>query len=150
MRYTTNNEFEHFEFSEVHINEARLQNGKFQISLDDVVILPENSCNRDIRKMRANGLILSIADAKEISFVEEGYKHYDANGNLLREEEDVTLEAAQYSEVYEYFVDAYAFSITKEEDKYSFVIDGNNERTYTIVIQGTGDVEEWDKFLSIE
>lgn len=150
MRYTTNNEFNNFEFSEVHISDVRIQNGMFQMVLDDVKILPENSCNRDIRKMRANNLVLSISDAKELSFVEEGYKYYDADGNLMREEEDTKLDEQQYSEVYEYFIDAYAFLIAKNEDEYTFVIDGTNEKTYTIVIQGSGDVEEWDKFLSIE
>lgn len=150
MKYTTRNEFKNFEFSEVHIDDVRIQNGMFQMVVDDVVILPENSCNRDIRKMRANGLVLSIEDAKEVSFIEEGYKFYDADGNLIREEEDMILDEQDFGEVYEYFIDAYAFLIDQKGDEYTFVIDGTNERTYTIVIQGSGDVEEWDKFLAIE
>ena len=55
MKYTTRNEFCNFEFSEVHIDDVKIQNGVFQMVLDDVKILPENSTNRDIRKMRANG-----------------------------------------------------------------------------------------------
>ena len=51
MKYTTNNEFQNFEFSEVHVNDIMYANGSFKIGLDDVKILPENSCNRDIRKI---------------------------------------------------------------------------------------------------
>lgn len=150
MKYTTRNEFCNFEFSEVHIDDVKIQNGVFQMILDDVKILPENSTNRDIRKMRANGLVLTIEDAQINSFVEEGYKTYDADGNLLREDPDIELDEQQYRDIYEFFIDSYAYLIAQNEDEYTFVIDGTNERTYTIIVQGSGDVEEWDKFLQIE
>ena len=148
MKYTTRNEFCNFEFSEVHIDDVKIQNGVFQMIL--VKILPENSTNRDIRKMRANGLVLTIEDAQINSFVEEGYKTYDADGNLLREDPDIELDEQQYRDIYEFFIDSYAYLIAQNEDEYTFVIDGTNERTYTIIVQGSGDVEEWDKFLQIE
>ena len=150
MKYTTRNEFCNFEFSEVNIDDVKIQNGVFQMILDDVKILPENSTNRDIRKMRANGLVLTIEDAQINSFVEEGYKTYDADGNLLREDPDIELDEQQYRDIYEFFIDSYAYLIAQNEDEYTFVIDGTNERTYTIIVQGSGDVEEWDKFLQIE
>ena len=150
MKYTTRNEFCNFEFSEVHVDDVKIQNGVFQMRLDDVKILPENSTNRDIRKMRANGLVLTIEDAQINSFVEEGYKTYDADGNLLREDPDIELDEQQYRDIYEFFIDSYAYLIAQNEDEYTFVIDGTNERTYTIIVQGSGDVEEWDKFLQIE
>ena len=150
MKYTTRNEFCNFEFSEVHIDDVKIQNGVFQMILDDVKILPENSTNRDIRKMRANGLVLTIEDAQINSFVEEGYKTQDADGNLLREDPDIELDEQQYRDIYEFFIDSYAYLIAQNEDEYTFVIDGTNERTYTIIVQGSGDVEEWDKFLQIE
>ena len=150
MKYTARNEFCNFEFSEVHIDDVKIQNGVFQMVLDDVKILPENSTNRDIRKMRANGLVLTIEDAQINSFVEEGYKTYDADGNLLREDPDIELDEQQYRDIYEFFIDSYAYLIAQNEDEYTFVIDGTNERTYTIIVQGSGDVEEWDKFLQIE
>ena len=150
LKYTTRNEFCNFEFSEVHIDDVKIQNGVFQMILDDVKILPENSTNRDIRKMRANGLVLTIEDAQINSFVEEGYKTYDADGNLLREDPDIELDEQQYRDIYEFFIDSYAYLIAQNEDEYTFVIDGTNERTYTIIVQGSGDVEEWDKFLQIE
>ena len=150
MKYTTTNEFEHFDFLEVHVNDIMFANGVFKIGLDDVKILPENSCNRDIRKMRTNGLILSLSDAEILSFVEEGYRIYDADGNLKKTEDDVAVDEQEYKTVFEYFTDAYAYNIEKKDDEYTFVIDGTNERTYTIIVQGSGDVEEWDKFLQIE
>ena len=51
--------------------------------------------------MRANGLILSILDANIIDFIEEGYKIYDANGNLQTTEEDVIIDASDYKKIFE-------------------------------------------------
>lgn len=150
MKYTTTNEFDHFDFLEVHVNDIMFANGVFKIGLDDVKILPENSCNRDIRKMRTNGLILSLSDAEIISFVEEGYRIYDADGNLKKTEDDVLVDEQEYKTVFEYFTDAYAYNIEKKDDEYTFVIDGTNERTYSIIVKASGDAQEWDKFLNLE
>lgn len=150
MKYTTTNEFDHFDFLEVHVNDIMFANGVFKIGLDDVKILPENSCNRDIRKMRTNGLILSLSDAEIISFVEEGYRIYDADGNLKKTEDDVPVDEQEYKTVFEYFTDAYAYNIEKKDDEYTFVIDGTNERTYSIIVKASRDAQEWDKFLNLE
>lgn len=150
MKYTTNNEFQNFEFSEVHINDVMYANGSFKIGLDDVKILPENSCNRDIRKMRANGLILTLHDAEIITFVEEGYKIYDADGNLKKTEADVAVDEQDYKDVFENFIDGNAYLIDKKDDEFNFVIDGINERTYSLTVKAAQDTEEWDKFLSLE
>ena len=44
------------------------------MTLSNVTILPENSCNRDIREMRANDLVLKIEEPVIRSLVREGYK----------------------------------------------------------------------------
>lgn len=150
MKFTTTNEFDHFDFLEAHVNDIMFANGVFKIGLDDVKILPENSCNRDIRKMRTNGLILSLSDAEILSFVEEGYRIYDADGNLKKTEDDVPVDEQEYKTVFEYFTDAYAYNIEKKDDEYTFVIDGTNERTYSIIVKASGDAQEWDKFLNLE
>ncbi|MEE1029012.1 MAG: hypothetical protein UH211_10080 [Agathobacter sp.] len=149
MKFTTKNEFDHFDFTELHVNEVEYTGETFRICIDDVGILPENSKNTDIRKMRANGLILSILDANIIDFIEEGYKIYDANGNLQTTEEDVIIDASDYKKIFDYFVDCYSFEITKNDNEYTFVIDGNNERTYCIKMTGSSDMQEWDKFLNL-
>lgn len=149
MRFTTRNEFSTFDFTELHVNEVEFTGQTFRIGLDDVGILPDNSCNIDIRKMRANGFILSIFEANIIEFTEEGYKIYDADGNLKTTEEDQVVPADKYKETFDLFADSYAFEITKNENEYSFVIDGTNERTYCIKVAGSSDMEEWDKFLNL-
>ena len=49
MKYHTINELDHFCFKEAYIAQICAVNGMFEIVFDNVTILPENSCNRDIR-----------------------------------------------------------------------------------------------------
>lgn len=149
MKYRTENEFEHFEFHEVHISDVEVTNGLFHIVLDDVIILPENSCNRDIRNMRANGLVFKIRDMKIESFLKEGYKTYDANGRLIGQTDDTKIEESEYADIFAAFADGYVFSIEKAENLYTFVVDATDEHTYELKVSGSGDSQEWDKFLNI-
>ena len=62
MKYTTTDELEHFSFAEAYIADVQVTGGFFHMTLSNVTILPENSCNRDIREMRANDLVLKIEE----------------------------------------------------------------------------------------
>ena len=56
MKYHTDNELQNFQFAGAYIAEMCVVNGIFEMILDNVTILPQNSCNRDIREMRTNEL----------------------------------------------------------------------------------------------
>lgn len=156
MKYTTTNEFNQFEFEEAHISDIQIVEGRFYMLLDNVKILPDNSCNRDIRKMRTNELFFKVTNGTMTSLIEEGYKLYDANGKLTREIEDREVVASEYKEITDEFIDGMVYEVEKTilEDKnqvqYHFVIDAANERTYTMIVLGDGDLEEWDRFLNLD
>ena len=105
MKYHTINELDHFCFKEAYIAQICAVNGMFEIVFDNVTILPENSCNRDIREMRANDLVLKIKEPVIRSLVREGYKVYDANGALLRTCEDEVIDQAAWNETIRSFAD---------------------------------------------
>lgn len=156
MKYTTTNEFNQFEFEEAHISDIQIVEGRFYMLLDNVKILPDNSCNRDIRKMRTNELFFKVTNGTMTFLIEEGYKLYDANGKLTREIEDREVVASEYKEITDEFIDGMVYEVEKTilEDKnqvqYRFVIDAANERTYTMIVLGDGDLEEWDRFLNLD
>lgn len=150
MNYRTENEFTHFKFSDVHVSDIMMSFGTFKICLDNVVIKSDNSCNRDIRDMRTNGLILKLEDSNIISFVREGFKTYDADGNLMSNTPDEEIEESEYIETFNNFLDGYAFLIEKENENYTFVFDGTDERSYTVIIAASKDICEWDRFMNIE
>ncbi len=153
MKYRTENEFEHFVFADAHIDRLECAGDMFHLYLDDAGILPENSCNRDIRKMRTNGLLLRIADMKIKSLTKEGYTYYDADGKFLKKEPDLRIDTKEYPAVFKNFADGYVVEAQKESgaaNVYVFTVDSKDESTYVLVLKGSRDTEEWERFLSLE
>ncbi len=152
MKYKTTNELEHFDFAESYIAAVQKINSSMQLTLDNVTILPDNSCNRDVRSMRTNGLNLTIQNGRVEMLVEEGYKVYDADGKFIEQHEDKPAVPEQYNDWLKALADdeSCIYSLQKLEDRYIFEIDGANERTYVLHISGTRDIEEWDRFLNKE
>lgn len=148
MGYETRDELKGFRFDKAQVGDIRVMNGVFHIVLDNVMILPENSCNRDIRMMRCNELLLTIESPEIMEVVEEGYKLYDADGRLREEIPDRVVEADGYTGVWEQLPGGNVYSIDLD-DNYKLVIDGVNERTYGITLKGTADTESWERFLNI-
>ena len=156
MKYYTQDELIHFEYGESCISEIMQMNGCFYLILDNVIILPENSCNRDIRKMRTNDLTLKITEGRIRSFIEEGYKIYDADGRFKKQYEDTEVEPTSYIEVLKSLSGSSIYSIQrsgesvsgKELCSYEISIDGE-DHTYSIVVEGVHDTEEWNHFFSL-
>ena len=148
-KYNTMNEFAHFDFSEAVIGDIQLAEGMFRAVIDNVKILPENSCNRDIRTMRTNELLLKLDDAKLVTLVEEGYREYDAAGNLKNTYEDIVVNPDQYKQKEEVLVEGTIYELQLADGVYSFVIDGTDERTYTLKVAADGDEESWNRFLEV-
>lgn len=153
MSYQATNEMNHFEFDEAQVGNIQVTEGMFHLVLDNVRILPENSCNRDIRTMRCNELLFKIENPAIREVVEEGYKLYDADGNLKQTLEDTRVAPEQYPGVWEVVLEGAVYSAEKQECDgkytYHFVIGGTNERTYSIQLEGTGETEEWERFLNL-
>ena len=75
MKYYTENELQNFRFEGAYIAETCAVNGIFEMILDNVTILPQNSCNRDIREMRANELKLKIREPELRHLSRKGIKY---------------------------------------------------------------------------
>ncbi len=148
MNYRTTDEMHHFNFSESYISDIQVTNGMFHLCLDNVTILPENSCNRDIREMRTNNLFFKIEEGKILSIIEEGYKVYDANGNLKENCEDITIAEADFAQTAKTFTDGMIYSLEKKDEQYIFYIDAENEHTYQMCVTGSHDIQEWDRFFN--
>lgn len=153
MKYKTTNELGNFRFSDAYIAEIRAMSDSFFMVLDNVMILPENSCNRDIREMRTNELELRIWNAAIASVVEEGYKVYDADGNMKHKEDDRVIPAEAYKEVFEALAGCMIYSIEKSENEggreYTISID-TEDHTFLMKVTGDEDTQEWNRFLNME
>ena len=148
MGFYTENEAETFDFNEAHIGEIRFGLGPFYMLLDNVKILEKNSCNRDVRTMRTNGLTFRIADPQIVAVIEEGYKVYNADGVLQQEVPDRNVEPEEYADLCSQLEDAVIYKLEKTGDIYRISIDGA-EHEYTMEIKGSGDCEEWERFMNL-
>ena len=149
-KYNTRNELAHFHFTDAYIADVQITKERFEIELDNVTILPENSCNRDIRHMRANQLILKIRDYSIVSLIEEGFKTYNADGKLMEETPDLEVEEEKQLETIKSFTEGLIYSLEQKENQYIFNVDGANERSYVLAVEGSEDEESWDRFLNKE
>lgn len=153
MKYTTENEFETFDFHDSYVKDMEPGKGYFRIWLDNVKILPENSCNHDIRTMRTNNMMLAIRDMEMVSMIHEGVKIYHADGRLAGERPDESIAEGEYAEIWPLFLEGCVYSISKEnggKNLYTYIVDTNEGETYEIKMTGSGDQEEWNRFLSLE
>ena len=124
-KYSTINEVNHFEFGEAVVGDIQLTERMFHLVLDNVKICPENSCNR------------------------EGYNEYDADGNLKHTYPDEEVEKAKYDEVAQVLLEGTIYELTLQSGVYTFIIDGTNDRTYALKVTGSGDTQEWNRFLEV-
>lgn len=147
-KYTSNNELNNFDFNESFISEIRLMNSAFIIYADNVKILSENSHNHDVRTMRANELEFCITNAKILSFIEEGYKIYDADGNLSTTVNDRTILFEEYTKEFELLSGCTIYEITQTEDIYEISIN-TEDHTYSIKVSGNSNIIKWDRFLNL-
>lgn len=147
MAYRTTDELNNFDFNEAVIAEFELVNSCFRAYLDNVTILETNSMNRDIRQMRANNLTLTIPDGEIITLIEEGYKVFDADGNLRAQYDDKPVEASEYASVLKELSECELYSIEKLDDIYVFSIN-TEDHTYLLKVKGSSDIEEWERFLN--
>ena len=99
--------------------------------------------------MRTNELLLKLDDAKLVTLVEEGYREYDADGNLKNTYEDIVVNPDQYKQKEEVLVEGTIYELQLADGVYSFVIDGTDERTYTLKVAAGGDEESWNRFLEV-
>ena len=123
MRYHTTDELGHFSFQDAVVADMRIHPGCFYLELDQVTITPDNSCNRDIRNMRTNGLCLKLQDGELISFVRESYRVYDADGNLTRTEEDEPIDVEKDENALQRMENAIVYEIVCREGIYHIELD---------------------------
>lgn len=153
MNFRTVDEFENFDFNEAHISGIESRSGHVFLMLDNVMIAAKNSCNRDIREMRTNGLVLKLQDGKIISFVKEGVKVYNADGVFQREIPDEIIPLEKYQETFDMLLDKYMLEATVERDEasgeniYEFEIE-YEEFSYLLVVKAVHDTQEWDRFMN--
>lgn len=147
MSYHTVNEIEHFDFAGAEIYSIEDLGTQISIQLGYVTIKGNNSCNRDIRDMGTNELLLRIKGVSNKTLVREGFKVFDADGNPKEVCEDETIMEEQYQEVFQELENSSLYTLVKEGNEYRFYID-TEDRTYTLFVEAQEDSEQWERFMN--
>lgn len=154
MSYRTVDEAQNFDFRDAEIIEIKRERDHLFLHLGYVTILPENSCNRDIRKMGTKELMLQLQHAQINRFVEEGYKLYDADGKLTDTIADREVPQESGDSLLEELAQGAVYSLERRDSElpgmafaYEICIDAN-DRTYLLQVSAKHDVEEWERFMN--
>lgn len=145
--YRTVDEFTHFNFKDAEIFEIRREKGHLVWELGYVTILGDNSCNRDIRDMGTHALTLTLHTASDIVVIKEGYKVYDADGNLKETFEDEVIAESEFETAFGELEHSHIYSFEKQDSEYICSID-TEENTYEIRCKAKSDVAEWERFAN--
>ena len=147
MKYKSTNALSEFSFQESSIASMELHLGSFLLDLDNVTILSTNSHNRDIQDMRANNVTVTFTNASIEQITSEGYKVYDADGNLTDNVADEIISEDNYAEVFKELAGSFLYSI-EEIDAQNCKINIDTEfHTYFIKLKYNTSYVEWDHFL---
>ena len=71
------------------------------------------------------------------------------DGNLKHTYPDEEVEKAKYDEVAQVLLEGIIYELTLQSGVYTFIIDGTNDRTYALKVTGSGDTQEWNRFLEV-
>ena len=125
-RFQTKDELEHFDFEDAVLEEVECACGRVKVMIDNVKILPDNSMNRDIRTMRANQMEITFVEGSMAQLEEEGYKVYDADGNLRQTYEDRAMSEQEIQEGLRELSGLTVYEINKADGMYSIVVEGED------------------------
>lgn len=148
-RFQTKDELERFDFEDAVLEEVECACGRVKVMIDNVKILPDNSMNRDIRTMRANQMEITFVEGSLAQLVEEGYKVYDADGNLRQTYEDRAMSEQEIQEGLRELSGLTVYEINKADGMYSIVVEGE-DHSFRLEIAADHEIAGWDKFLTVE
>lgn len=156
MKFRSVNEFENFKFKDSMIRSIEFTQNQMIITVEGAIVGEDNSQNSRYEDMYCMLMQVKFNNFELLSFVEQGYKHYDMAGKLVNEVPDRRLSANEKKYVLSHADAAYLFRLKKVggTDTYEFIFDINSEddeeftKTYQINFKFDGCVAEWDKYAS--
>lgn len=153
MRFQTVNDLNLFRFDESTIKELRFHNDKLEMVLEALIAKGNNPCNEECVDRFVDIASLRFVDAKVVSMVKEGFKYYDADGNLKDQVEDAVISPLEYESIFKSCKDVILYDLILSkmapgEFEYQIGIDLNDEDTYWITVACKETVTEWDRFMN--
>lgn len=152
MKYQSIDALEDFSFTEAVIFDTEYGSSHLKFQLANVTILSSNENNRDIMDMRTNDLILTFEKPDILSIIEEGYKVYDADEQLIEEVPDKIIPPDNYATFIQSILESPIYSIDILSKEHCIInIDGSEDKnSLRIELKFQHSIAEWDRFLKKE
>ena len=151
------NEIQNFSFDSSEILELKVGSDSVTFLLNGAVVKKENSQNSRFQDVYCAKLFLQLKEAKLLRLVKEGYKYYDADGNLMEEKPNEDVPVLEQNSVLARCSTGTIFTTVEDEAGtgkiYEFGIDvpkiedEEEVDTYWLCIQFEESVAGWDKYL---
>lgn len=164
MRFHTINELNNFSFEDCRITQIKWNDGDLVMELEGLIVLPKNSQNERYQKSYAGIVTATFTKAQIEAAVKDGYKHYDADGNLTEEIPYQRLNDAETEELYESLPGVWFYDVQPIEELtdgsrrvYMFGIEmpRTNEQdlaeitdTYELRVSFEDAVLGWDRYMN--
>lgn len=162
MGFRSVNEIHNFDFQDALIKNVKTKDNDYILEIDALIVEPENSQNENFTKSYADIAKITLKDAKILSGVKDGYKHYDANDKLLEEIADASMEASSISTIFNNAKGAYLYAVdlcdesTDDLFVYNFCIEFPSKEAYDTCVTTSYQVKisfkevvvNWEKYLN--
>ena len=150
MRFETKNNLRYFIFEEVTIMDIEVSASSVTLVMKGLIVKGNNPNNEECVDRFVDTANLRFVGGRISNVVKEGYKYYDANGNLKPDESvlltdiDVLLKNCKEVALY----DVVALSESDSGYVYQVGIDLNENDTYWIDISCEQTIVEWERFMN--
>jgi hypothetical protein len=158
MKFNTVDELQHFSFDDSAINELKTEDGKISFTFQGATVKADNSQNARFQDMFCGEIRLELEDADIVRIVKEGYKYYDANGDLQEQVPNQDVPAPAQKSVLERCAKGVVFTAVEDsvEDGFAseFGIDVPREDdeeevdTYWLCIRFAHARAMWDRYCN--
>ncbi len=162
MKFTSVNELHNFSFRDCVIARFEIREDLVSMELEALIVEPSNSQNTHFTQSYAGTAYLRLTEAAVLSGVKVGYRTYDADGKLLSEIPDVTMDekeiAALPGRSTGAFLPGIALKESKDPDRKLGVItvefppeeqfDTLPTDSYELTVSFENAVIEWDFFMN--
>lgn len=154
MRFKTENDLKTISINEMKIEKMRLLENTLELTMEGARIAANNPHNNRFEEVYSMQTQVLFRDVSLHAFREQGYKYYDADGNLLDEVPSKDLSEEERKQVVEEASGDYVYQLTcldEEQGIWLLIFDVEDEDncivdTFEIEFTFGSSLISWDRF----
>ncbi len=157
--FIASNELENFSYEDCVIRDFRVSDDGIDIVVEALIVLPNNSQNKNFTKSYAGTAEIFFSDASVEKGVKEGCRHFDADDNLIEEVPDLLLTSQELENLLEKLGDTYLYDLKQERDTdglYAVLgiefptddITGIDADSYQIKVRYRDVTVSWERYMN--